>query len=309
MALGSSKVVYVALLGNLGVAISKFGVAAITGSAALMAEAFHSSADTANELLLLIGQKRSKRPPDEQHPFGHGKALYFWAFIVAMSVFAVGGGLSIYEGVTRLFSPEPLRNPLWDYIVLGVAALFEGYSWNYSRRELNRRREPGENLWDVIHGSKDPSIFSVFIEDSAALLGLLIAFFGVLLSHIFQIPQLDAAASVLIGLLLCVAAIALGREVGGLLVGEAVDPDELKRFRHIIRTAPHVEAVGDVLTMQLGPDEILLVADVRFADDLGTRDLEGAIDEIEKRVRSHNPAVKRIFFEAESLKKDQSRAA
>lgn len=299
---GSYKVVIAALVGNLGVAVSKYAAAALTGSPAMLAEAFHSTADTGNEFLLLLGRKRSRRPPDPQHPFGHGRELYFWAFIVAMSVFAVGGGLSIYEGITRIFHPNPLEDPTWNYVVLGVATIFESASWMFAYRELIRRRKSGQSLWRVIQASKDPSVYTVFVEDSAALIGLGIAFLGVLLSHIYRAPALDAAASILIGVLLVVAAAALAKETGGLLVGESADPEQVEDLRRMIAMENAVEHVGDVLTAQLSPDEIFLVADIGFRDGLRTEELERSIDNIEQRIRSKYPSVTRIFFEAESFK-------
>jgi cation diffusion facilitator family transporter len=306
LASGSDKVVYAALVGNIGVAASKYVAAAITGSPAMLAEAFHSTADSGNELLLLIGRKRSRRPPDQEHPFGHGRELYFWAFIVAMSIFAVGGGLSIYEGITRLIHPEPLGDATWNYVVIGVAAVFEGFSWNVSYQELKRRRGGNESIWQVIHGSKDPSLYTVFIEDTTALLGLAVAFLGVLLSHIWHASVFDAGSSVVIGLLLVLASAALAVETGGLLVGEAADSRKLDDIRRIIAAEDTVESVGDVLTMQLSPNEVLLVADVNFRRDLGTEELERCIDKIEQRVRERHPSVTRIFFEADSLKKKRA---
>jgi cation diffusion facilitator family transporter len=299
---GSSKVVYAALAANAAIAASKFFVAALTGSAAMMAESFHSSADTGNELLLLLGLKRSSRPADFQHPFGHGRELYFWAFVVAMSMFAIGGGLSVYEGIMRLVHPRhELADPTWNYVVLGAAGVFEGASWLVGLRELKRRCSPGETLIRVIHRSKDPSVFTVFIEDTAALVGLAIAFIGLFLSYRLNDPSPDAIASILIGVLLISAAAALAVETSGLLVGEGVDEDMRKALLHLIGADPAVRNVGNVLTMQLAPEEVLLVADVAFEPQLSTDQLERAVDRVESRIQHQYPSVKRVYFEAEAL--------
>lgn len=298
----SRKVVYAALAANAGIAASKFVAALLSGSAAMLAEAFHSSADTGNELLLLLGLKRSGRPPDVEHPFGHGRELYFWAFVVAMSIFAVGGGLSVYEGITRLFQSHPrLEDPTWNYVVLGVAAIFETCSWWIGFKELNRRRQAGQTILNVIHSSKDPSVFTVFIEDTAALIGLGIAFLGIFLSHLLNRPSLDALASVLIGVVLLLAAVALGFETGGLLVGEGVDQKTLYALRQLIEHHPSVQSVGKVLTMQLSPEEVLLVADVSFTSQLGADQLAAAVGEIERTVQIRYPSIKRLYFEAEQF--------
>ena len=301
MSKSSTRVVYAAIAANLAVAVGKFAVAAITGSAALLAEAFHSTADTGNEVLLLVGLKRSSHPADAEHPFGHGRELYFWAFVVAISIFAVGGGLSIYTGIERTLHPEPLGDPFWDYLVLGIAVLFEGYSWRVSWKELKRRQSPGESLVQIIHTSKDPTVFTIFVEDTAALIGLAIAFLGVFFAHQFGKPVLDSAASILIGVLLVLAAAALATETGGLLLGEGVDPKTMKSLCAIIAGDPAVQSVGKTLTMQLGPDDVLLVADVAFRSDLGTRELEQAVDRIEESVQRKHPAIRRLYFEAEGL--------
>ncbi len=309
MSRGSQNVVYAAIVANVAIAVSKFVAAALTGSAAMLAEAFHSSADTGNELLLLLGLKRSARPADDLHPFGHGRELYFWAFVVAISIFAVGGGVSIYEGITRLAHVHDLEDPTWNYAVLGVASFFEAYSWAVGFRELNRRRRPGESLSRVVRRSKDPSVFTVFVEDTAGLAGLVIAFLGVFLAHRWNAPWLDASASILIGIVLVFAAGALALETGGLLVGEGVDEETLEDLRNIIGGDAAVRSVGKILTMQLAPDEVLLVADVSFEPQLGTAQLEQAIDRIERRIQGRHPSVKRIYFEAESLTGQTRRAA
>jgi cation diffusion facilitator family transporter len=299
---GSRKVIYAAIVANLGIAVAKFTVAAITGSAAMLAEGIHSAVDTGNEFLLLIGERNSEKPADKSHPFGYGKALYFWALLVALSVFSLGGGLSIYHGITALRHPEPMQDPMWNYIVLGVSACFEGYSWNVSRRELNKRRKPGASLWQTVHASKDASVFTVFIEDTAALAGLAIAAAGITLGYVFDSPYFDPAASILIGLLLVGAAFALARETGGLLVGEGIGTDATKRVCQILAGDPAIEHVGQVQSMQLGPDEVLLTAAVRFNRGMRIDEVEGAIERLEKAVAAAYPAIRHIYFESGALR-------
>jgi cation diffusion facilitator family transporter len=299
---GSRKVIYAAILANLGIAVAKFVVAAITGSAAMLAEGIHSAVDTGNEFLLLVGERNSAKPPDKRHPFGYGKALYFWALLVALSVFSLGGGLSIYHGITALRHPEPLEDPMWNYIVLGVSACFEGYSWNVSRKALNQRRKPGTSLWQTVHASKDASVFTVFIEDTAALLGLAIAAIGIALGQMFDSPYFDPAASVLIGLLLVGAAFALARETGALLVGEGIGTDATRRVCEILRDDPSIEDVGKVLSMQLGPDEVLLTVAVRFNRGMRIDEVEAAIERLEKAVAAAYPAIRHIYFESGALR-------
>ena len=299
---GSRKVIYAAILANLGIAAAKFIVAAITGSAAMLAEGIHSAVDTGNEFLLLVGERNSEKPPDKRHPFGYGKALYFWALLVALSVFSLGGGLSIYHGISALRHPEPLQDPMWNYIVLGVSACFEGYSWNVSRKALNKRRKAGASLWQTVHASKDASVFTVFIEDTAALLGLAIAAIGILLGHVFDSPYFDPAASVLIGLLLVGAAFALARETGALLVGEGIGTDATRRVCEILRDDPAIEDVGKLLSMQLGPDEVLLTAAVRFNRGMRIDEVEAAIERLEKAVAAAYPAIRHIYFESGALR-------
>jgi cation diffusion facilitator family transporter len=299
---GARKVIYAAVVANLGIAAAKFIVAAITGSAAMLAEGIHSAVDTGNEVLLLIGERNSEKPPDKRHPFGYGKALYFWALLVALSVFSLGGGLSIYHGVQALRHPEPLEDPLWNYVVLAVSACFEGYSWNVSRRELNKRRKPGTSLWRTVHTSKDASVFTVFIEDTAALLGLAIAATGITLGHVFDNAYFDPAASVMIGLLLVGAAFALARETGALLVGEGIGTEATRRVCEILRADPSIQEVGQLLSMQLGPDEVLLTAAVQFNRGMRIDEVEAAIERLEKAVAAAYPAIRHIYFESGALR-------
>lgn len=299
---GSIKVIYAAIVANLGIAVCKFIVAAITGSAAMMAEGIHSAVDTGNELLLLLGEHNSAKPADAKHPFGYGKEMYFWALIVAMSVFSLGGGLSIYHGYEALRHPEPLTDPSWNYVVLGVSALFEGYSWNLSRKTLNERRKPGASLWQTMRASKDASVFTVFIEDSAALIGLLIAALGIAIGHALDNPYIDPAASILIGLLLVGAAFTLARETGDLLVGESISPEAIRKVRGVFERDPDIQEVGDLQSMQLGPDEVLLTAAVKFRRGMRIDEVEDVIDRLEKSVTALYPSIKQIYFESGALR-------
>jgi cation diffusion facilitator family transporter len=299
----SKKVIYAAIVANVAIAICKYVAAAFTRSSAMLAEAVHSTVDTGNELLLLLGMKRSVRPPDPLHPYGHGKVLYFYSLLVAVYIFGAGGALAVYRGISHLHHPEPTANLSWSYAVLAFAAGFEFYSLRISYRELRLRKDPNESTWDEIIGSKDPTIFTVFLEDSAGLAGTFLAFLGILLGHVSHSPYPDPAASVLIGLLLAAVAILLGRESGALLVGERTNRSRIKRVGEIIRSDPSVEQVGDLLTMQLGPDQVLLTVDIKFRRGLDVQHLESAIDRIESRIRKEEPTIERIFIEVDSLKK------
>jgi cation diffusion facilitator family transporter len=298
----SRKVIYAAIVANLGIAAAKFVVAALTGSAAMLAEGIHSAVDTGNELLLLVGEKVAARKPDVRHPFGYGKAVYFWALIVALSVFSLGGGLSIYHGIHSLRAPEPLTDPFWNYIVLGVAFVFEGYSWNVSRVALNSRRRPGASLWQTVRASKDASTFTVFIEDTAALLGIVVAAAGIFLGQLLENPYIDPAASIVIGLLLIGAAFTLARETGALLVGESVGVEQTGKLRDIFSADAAIDSVGELMTMQLGPDDVLLTAAVRFKRGMRIDEVDVAIARLERAVADFNPAIRRVYFEAEAMR-------
>jgi cation diffusion facilitator family transporter len=307
----SKGVIYAAIFANIAIAICKFSAAAVTGSSAMLAEAFHSTADSGNELLLLWGIKRSARPPDALHPYGYGKALYFYSLLVAVYIFGVGGGLALHEGISHLKHPEIPTHPGWNYAVLALAAVFDFYSWRISYRELRARKDPNESTWDEIKGGKDPTIFTVFLEDSAGLLGVLLAFLAIFLGRQFNNPYLDPIASIVIGLVLAVLAVFLGRESGALLVGERTNRARIASLKEIICADPAVEQVGDLLTMQLGPEEVLLTVNIQFRRKLTLEQLESAIERIEARIRREQPSVQRIFIEAESFKpeKPSSKAA
>lgn len=298
----SRKVIYAAIVANLAIAAAKFVAAFFTRSSAMFAEAIHSMVDTGNELLLLLGMRRSLRPADTLHPFGHGKALYFYSLLVAVYIFGAGALLAIYEGISRLRHPQSPLHPGWNYLVLAFSAAFELYSWRISYLELRRRKDSDESVWDEIIGSKDPVVFTVFLEDSAGFLGTALAFLGLFLGHIFHAHYFDPLASVLIGLLLAAVAMLLGRESGALLIGERANRAVIRKAKKIITADPAVEQVGDILTMQLGPDQVLLTVDIRFRRGLDVQQLESAIDRIESQLRQQEPRIARIFIEADSLK-------
>jgi len=298
----SKKVVYSAVGANAVIAICKYIAGALTGSSAMLAEAFHSTADLGNEVLLLFGMRRSARPPDELHPYGHGKVLYFYSLLVAVYIFGVGGGLAVHHGITHLHNPQIPDHPGWNYTVLLFAFLFDLYSWRVSYRELKVRKDPDESTWDEIVGSKDPTVFTVFLEDSAGLLGACLAFLGIFFGRLLKNPYLDPAASIVIGLVLAAVAVFLGRESGALIVGERTNRTRLRTVKQIILADPSVEVVGDLLTMQLGPDQVLLTVGIQFRRELTIKELESAIERIESRIRQAEPTIKRIFIEAESFK-------
>ncbi len=294
----SKKVVLAALAGNSLIAVAKFIAAAITGSAAMFSEAVHSLVDTGNQLLLLYGMRRARRPADDTHPFGYGMELYFWSFVVAVLVFALGAGLSIYEGVHQLADPRPLTDPTVNYIVLGVAFLFETGAWLVALREFNRSRGD-TSIFQAVRASKDPALFAVLFEDSAAMLGLLVAFFGILLAHRFHLIWMDGAASIFIGLILTVAAVLMARESKGLLIGESAHPEVVAGIHRVADADPHICRVGRVLTMHLGPEDVLLNLSLDFEDHLSAAEVEDTVADLSHRIRKAHPAITRVFIEAQ----------
>ena len=297
----SQRVVYVAIATNLAVMVSKYAAAVMTGSSAMLAEAFHSTADAGNELLLLLGMKRSARPADALHPFGHGKALYFYSLLVAVYIFGVGGVLALYKGITRLKHPQFSSHVGWSYAVLALAAIFDFYSWRISYRELLARKDPDESTWQEIIGSKDPTVFTVFLEDSAGLIGTFLAFLGIFLGRMLHNPYFDPIASITIGLLLAAVAVLLGRESGALLLGERTNRARVRRLREIIVADSSVEEAGELLTMQMGADQVLLTAGIRFRRGLTVETLESAILRLEAHIRLKEPTIKKVFLEPNSL--------
>ena len=297
----SRKVVFAGIAANLAIAACKYVVAAITSSPAILSEAFHSTADTGVEILLLIGMRRSRRPPDALHPFGHGKLLYFYSLLVAVYIFAVGAGLAAYEGIRHLLHPELSLRPGWSYGVLAIAALFEFYSWRVAYREIQKRKDPNETTWDEIIGSKDPSVFTVFLEDSAALIGICIAFLGIFLGQVFRNPYFDPAASLLIAMLLVGVALLLGRETGALLAGERTNRSRIKKVKQILADDPAVEHLGKLLSMQLGPDQALVTVTIKFRSSLNVHELEFVIARLKRRIQKEDSTITQIFIEPESF--------
>lgn len=293
----SKLVIYGAITANVAIAVTKFVVAGITGSSAMLSEGVHSAVDTFNGVLLLVGLRLSKRPATPAHPFGHGKELYFWSLIVAVLVFGLGGGVSFYEGVQHIRHPEPMQDPMWNYVVLGFAAVFEGSSFTIALRQFLKQkgRTP---LWEALHRSKDPTTYTVLAEDAAALVGLLVAGLGIGLSHALNMPELDGVASLLIGLLLAVVAVALIRESRGLLIGEGIRPETARAIRDIALAQPKVRDVGRILSMYVGPDDVLVTMDLDFDDGTVASDAATAISQVEQQVRARFPMIRRLFIES-----------
>ena len=299
MATASSKfVIYAAIGANLAIAIMKFVAAALTGSSAMVSEGIHSLVDTGNGGLLLFGIHKSKQPADATHPFGYGKELYFWSLIVAVLIFGVGGGISIYEGIAHLLHPRPLEDPFWSYLVLGFAAVFEGLVVVVAFRAFQALKGEDESIWQAIKSSKDPTTFTVLFEDAAAMLGLIFAFVGIFLAHQFENPYLDGVASVCIGLLLAAVAVVLAYESKGLLVGEGTDPQTLEKIRKLAEADPGVKKMLMPLTMHFGPDTVLLTVDIEFHKRLSATEVEEAVDRLDKSIRTQYPNIKHIYIEA-----------
>ena len=300
MASESKTAIFAAIAGNLAIAATKFAAAAFTGSSAMLSEGIHSLVDTGNGGLLLLGVRKSKKPPDAAHPFGHGKELYFWSLIVAILIFALGGGMSVYEGVTHLANPHHNQDPTWNYVVLGMAIIFESVSFYFAFKAF--RKEMGrQGVLQTIHASKDPTTFTILFEDSAALLGLLVAFVGIFLGHTLNNPYLDGVASIAIGVILGVVAGFLAYESKGLLIGEGVDQQTLNSIRKIAREDPAVVKVRKALTMHFGPHDVLLTLDIQFQEKLTAAEISAVVDHLEKKIRDQHPEIKHIFIEAKSL--------
>jgi len=293
----SKIAIYGAIGANVAIAATKFVVAGITGSSAMLSEGVHSAVDTFNGVLLLVGLHLSKRPATPEHPFGHGKELYFWSLIVAVLIFGLGGGVSFYEGVQHIRQPEPMRDPTWNYVVLAAAALFEGTSFLIALRQF-RAQARGLPFWQALDRSKDPTTYTVLAEDSAALVGLAVAALGIYLSHALNMPELDGVASVIIGLLLAGVAVVLVAQARGLLIGEGIRPETARAIRAMAMEQECVEEVGHILSMYIGPDEVLVIVDVNFKDDTPTGEAADAIAAIEKQARARFPMIRRIFIEA-----------
>jgi cation diffusion facilitator family transporter len=292
---GSKRVIFAALAGNLGIAAAKLVAFVFTGSVAMLTEAIHSLVDTGNQGLMFLGLRRGSRPADASHPFGYGMEIYFWTFVVALLIFALGGAVSIWEGVEKILHPAAISRPWISYLVLGVAVAFEGMSFAVALREFNRVRR-SEGLITSIRRSKDPTTFAVLLEDSAALTGLVIAALGLSGVVVLGWAWADGAASCAIGVLLVVVAAFLANETRSLLTGESASPRVVAAICEALKREPHVERVSDVRSMHIGPDRILVGLSVRFAPDISRDELGRAVDEISARVHEVDDRIAEVFL-------------
>lgn len=300
MAAGQKKVVYAALAGNLAIAVTKFVAASITGSSAMLSEGVHSVVDTGNQALLLYGMRRSRRPADERFPFGHGKEVYFWSFVVALLVFALGAGVSFYQGVHHLLYPVEVERPFVNYVVLAFAAVFEAGSWSVAYREF-RAKAGSRGSVEAVRRGKDPTDFAVLLEDSAALAGIAVAFVGVLAGHLTGDARFDGAASMIIGLILAATAIWLARETKGLLIGESANREVVSEIKRLAGSYREIDRVNEVLTMHIGPEYILANISVDIACDVPRSRAHAIMDELDVRIKRADPRVKRVFIESQNV--------
>ena len=290
----STRTLVVALLANLGIAVSKFVAAAITGSSAMLTEGVHSVVDSTNQLLLMWGRRAAKRPPDKLHPFGYGRELYFWSFVVAVLVFSLGAGVSVYEGVLHIMHPEPAVSRVIAYAVLLIAFLLEGWSTLEAYQDF--RKAKGNLGWfEAIRRSKDPPAFIVLLENGAAMAGIVAAAIGLLLSQLTHDPFYDGAASVVIGVILGFTAALLAYESKGLLIGEAADPDLVENLRALACDMPGVVGVGYVLTVHSSPDQITVMMNVDFDNAIVAGEVERLVCAIEQDAQKRWPQVRRLF--------------
>ncbi len=295
----SRTAIIAALIGNLLIAVTKGIAAALSGSSAMLSEAVHSTVDTGNEVLLLYGQHRAAKPPDARHPYGYGRELYFWCFVVALLIFAVGAGVSIYEGVQHIRDPEPITRPWINYVVYALALMFEGTSWWFAWKGFGATRA-GRSFWQDVSSSKDPASFIVLLEDSAALLGIVIAAVGTFVSIQLQDPRIDGVASVLIGIVLAVVAVVLARESKELLIGERAAPELSAAIRKTAAEESCVIEVADIITSQISPNQVIANLGVTFDASLQVPEVEQLIDRIEKTVLDRHPQLFRVFVRPQS---------
>ena len=301
MSESNKVVVYAALIGNLIIAMVKFVAAYLTNSSAMLSEAIHSVVDTLNEILLLYGLKKSQQPANMRHPFGYGRELYFWAFIVALMVFALGSVVSIYQGIQHIRHPEEIVSPVINYVVLGIAIVVEGTSWFIALKSF--RKSKGKlGYFQAFRRSKDPTTFTVLFEDTAALLGLVIALLGVYFSHTLNMPVLDGIASILIGVILAVAALLLGRETKGLLLGETADPLLRQNVLSIAQQDPAVLSANGLITEQLGAHQVLAALNLEFKDNLTSDQIEACVNRIEANTKKVHPEVVALFVKPQTQK-------
>lgn len=299
MSASAGKVVFAALAGNLAIAITKFSAAMVTGSSAMLSEGVHSLVDTGNQALLLLGMKRAQRPPSPGYPFGHGKEIYFWSFMVAVLLFGLGAGISLWEGIQHVLHPVEMVRPQVAYVVLGLSIVFEGVSFTVALREFNKVRN-GLGFFEAASRGKDPTFFVVLFEDSAAMIGLVVAFLGVVLAQVTGWPAWDGIASIVIGLVLAATAIWLARETMGLLIGESADEGVVAAIRQRLEAYPEIDHVNEVATLHMGPNFILANLSLDFAPGLESNALESLVTRISREVREVDPTIKRVFVEAEA---------
>lgn len=296
---GSLKVVFAALVGNFTIAVTKFAAAAYTGSSAMLSEGVHSLVDTGNQALMLLGITRSKKPADAQHPFGYGMELYFWAFVVALLLFSLGAGVSIYEGILKIRNPHPMTSPGVNYIVLGAAFLIEMWAWTVAFNEF-KEGIGRAGFWQATRTSKNPAVFTVLFEDTAALLGLLVAFVAIAASQILEMPVLDGVGSLIIGLILALTAIILVIECKALLIGEAASPAIIKGIRKLANEQPEVLGINELRTMHLGPEDVLLALSLDFKNNLNAGQVEATVSHLEKQIKERYQEIRRVFIEIQS---------
>ena len=298
---GSNIAIYGAIGANFLIAISKFTASFFTGSSAMLAEGIHSLVDTGNGFLLLLGIKRSKQKPDKLHPFGYGKEVYFWSFVVSILIFALGGGFAIYEGIHALQDPHVIEDPTWNYGVLGAAILFEGTALYLALKTFNKSRSRSQNIIKSIIKSKDAATFAVIIEDTAAVVGLVVALLGVFLSQLLQNPYLDGAASIVIGVILLIVASFLAKESKGLLLGESALPEVTQRVEKIMADDPNVLEWSYPRTMHFGPHSILLAMEVDLKDDLTLMEAEETTQRLEQQIMQQQKEIRQVLLEITSL--------
>jgi cation diffusion facilitator family transporter len=301
VASGSKKVIYAAMIGNALIAVAKFFGASMTGSSAMLSEGIHSLVDTGNQSLLLYGIARSKRPADAKHPFGYASEIYFWAFIVAILIFSIGAGISIYHGIEKVLRPHPVQDPMVNYVILALAMVFEGVAWSIAYKEFSTTKGK-KGLFEAVRESKDPTIFTVLFEDTAAMLGLVVAFIGIWISVTFNLPVVDGAASIVIGVILAGTALLLALETKGLLIGEAAAPEIVDDIRALISQQPEIIALNEIRTLHRGPNDVLLALSVDYNDVVTAGVVERTNTDIEIAIKNRFPMVKRLFIEVQSAK-------
>jgi cation diffusion facilitator family transporter len=295
--------IYSALAANMLIAVTKFIAGGFTNSSSMISEGIHSVVDSTNQVLLLYGLKRSKKPPDALRPFGYGKELYFWSFIVSILIFGLGGGVSIFQGISHIRHAEEMGDPTWNYVVLSLSILFEGVSFVIALKEFNSVRG-GLSWWKAIVKSKDPSSFLVLFEDGAAVLGLVIVLVMMFFSHWLHIPELDGVASVLVGLLLVAVSMILARESRSLLMGEGIAPRTQVKIRRLVEKDEAVTECMNVLSTYESPEEVVLMLIVAFKDDLDTEEITDAIDRVRAAVKKQFSLVRFVIIQPATLNED-----